>query len=590
MPVIEVYVLRLLFRSTHLCGLSETQSQKVIIKYSTVYKEIDMKKIILLLIISMVILTDRPAYAMELIGGAGAGAEDIVMSVSSGSADQAASEKAADIGIKLPQISESDTDKTIKEGVFVGTVNVSGKTHDEAVNAVNSYVSELGNTDITLVCVSGNTVSVHASELGLHWTNTDVIEDAVSLGRSGNVIKRFKEVADLKRTNKVYELALGIDEELAGSVIASKCTTYDVEALNATMTRSNDAFQITAGHDGLKVNVDESVRAVADEVSSKINGDPLVINLVVDVDKPKGDAETLGRLTDVLGRFTTKFYSSGKDRVTNVANGCRLINGTLLYPGEQISVSQTISPMTEENGYALAGSYLNGLVVESFGGGICQVSTTLYQAVLRAELQVDERYNHSMVVNYVDHSGDAAIAEGIKDFKFTNNLDNPIYIDGYTTPDKTITFTIYGVETRPSNRTLEFESVDLEEMEPEGEKVVEDSSLPAGSTRKQSAHTGYRSELYKIVKVDGVETDRVLVNRSTYKAVPAILTVGTATDDPNVKAILKDAISTQNIEYCMAIASGQVPPQQIDPNAAAMAALLAAQAAAEQTTVENPPD
>ena len=549
-----------------------------------------MKKIILFLIISMVILTDRPAYAMELIGGAGAGAEGIVMSVSSGSTDQASSEKAAGIGVRLPKASDNDPDKTIKEGVFVGSVNISGKTHDEAVNAVNSYVAGLGNTDITLVCVSGNTVPVHASELGLYWTNADVIEDAVSLGRSGNVIKRFKEVTDLKRTNKVYDLVLDVNDELVNNIISSKCTAYDVEALNATMSRSNDAFQITPGHDGLKVNVEESVKAVSDEIVSKISGDPLVINLVVDVDKPKGDAETLGKLTDVLGRFTTRFYSSGKDRVTNVANGCRLINGTLLYPGEQISVSQTISPMTEENGYALAGSYLNGLVVESFGGGICQVSTTLYQAVLRAELQVDERYNHSMVVNYVDHSGDAAIAEGIKDFKFTNNLDDPIYIDGYTTPDKTITFTIYGVETRPSNRTLEFESVDLEEIEPEGEKVVEDSSLPAGSTRKQSAHTGYKSEFYKIVNVDGVETDRVLVNRSTYNAVPAILTVGTATDDPNIKAILKDAISTQNIEYCKAIASGQTPPQQVDANAAALAALLAAQAAAEQTTVENPPD
>jgi vancomycin resistance protein YoaR len=313
------------------------------------------------------------------------------------------------------------------------------------------------------------------------------------------------------------------------------------------------------------------------------------IDLEIEVVKPRGDAETLSRLTDKLGTFMTRFYSSGADRVTNVTNGCRLINGTLLYPGEQISVSETISPMTEENGYALAGSYLNGQVVESFGGGICQVSTTLYQAVLRAELQVDERYNHSMVVNYVDHSGDAAIAEGIKDFKFTNNLDNPIYIDGYTTPDKTITFTIYGIETRPENRTLEFESEDLEEIEPGPDRVIADSSMAAGSTKKQSAHIGYRSELYKIVKVDGVETERIKVNSSTYQAVPAILTVGTATADPGVKAILESAIATQDIEYCRAIASGQAPAAAVSEETLAALAQAAEGEGGEQT-VENPPD
>ena len=102
-----------------------------------------------------------------------------------------------------------------------------------------------------------------------------------------------------------------------------------------------------------------------------------------------------------------------------MANGTNLVNGTLVYPGESFSMYETVSPFTEENGYFLAGSYLNGQVVESFGGGICQVSSTLYNAVLRAELQVDERYNHSMIVGYVKASMDAAISEGNKDLIFT---------------------------------------------------------------------------------------------------------------------------------------------------------------------------
>ena len=204
------------------------------------------------------------------------------------------------------------------------------------------------------------------------------------------------------------------------------------------------------------------------------------------------------------------------------------------------------------------------MVVESLGGGICQVSSTLYNAVIRAELQVDERSNHSMIVSYVDMSADAAISGTAKDFKFTNNLENPIYIEGYTTDDKQVVFNIYGVETRPSNRTLAFESVELERTEPEGEKVVADSELPAGKVSVQSAHTGYRGEYWKIVKVDGVETERVRLNRSKYQAVPRTATVGTATDNAMVKQVLNNAIATGSIDACKA-AAAQVAAGIVDP-------------------------
>ena len=493
-------------------------------------------------------------------------------------------------GCTVPSKSVGNASEVINDGVFVGKIDLSGMAESEAKAAIDNYVKKLGETQLTLNCVSDNKVTVPVSSTGLYWKNTNVISEALSLGQSGNIIKRFKELSDLRRTNKVYPLELGVDEQKIKGIVSSECTKYDVEAEDAHMTRSNGDFKITPGQDGQSVDVDGSVSKIASELSSGVTGTAISVDLDIDTVKPKGDTETLSSLTDILGQFTTRYYSSGKDRCTNVANGCRLLNGKLLYPGEQISVSKTISPMTEENGYALAGSYMNGKVVESFGGGICQVSTTLYQAVLRAELQVDERYNHSMVVNYVDHSGDAAIAEGIKDFKFTNNLDKPVYIDGYTTPDKTITFTIFGVETRPSNRKLEFESVDLEEIEPQGERIVADSTLAAGSTRKQSAHIGYKSEFYKIVKVDGVETERIKVNSSTYQAVPAILTVGTATDDPNVKAILDSAIATQNIGYCQSVISGQAAPVSATDAMLAALAQAASSAEAEQTTVENPPD
>ena len=121
--------------------------------------------------------------------------------------------------------------------------------------------------------------------------------------------------------------------------------------------------------------------------------------------------------------------------------------------------------MTAAGGYELAGAYENGQTVQSYGGGVCQVSTTLYNAVLKAELEVTQRSNHSMIVTYVKPSMDAAIAGDYKDLKFVNNLDAPIYIEGYTV-GKDIYFNIYGQETRPSNRKVTYESEVVSEEDP----------------------------------------------------------------------------------------------------------------------------
>lgn len=204
--------------------------------------------------------------------------------------------------------------------------------------------------------------------------------------------------------------------------------------------------------------MENSIDAVYGYLTNDWNGEAGSVELAINVEEPKGNAEELAQITDVLGSFTTSYSTSGKARSANVANGANLINGTTVYPGEEFSTYKTVSPFSEANGYYMAGSYLNGKVVDSIGGGICQVSTTLYNAVLRAELEVTERHNHSMIVTYVDPSADAAIAESAgKDFRFVNNTDYPIYIEGYVS-DKKITFNIYGKETRSSSRKVSYVS------------------------------------------------------------------------------------------------------------------------------------
>lgn len=467
----------------------------------------------------------------------------------------------------------------IHNGIFIDKVDLSGKTKEEAVDAVNSYINSLKDVDIELKAVDDNSVVVKAGEMGLTWDNDGIVEEAAGLGRSGNIVQRYKELKDLEKNNMVYNVELSFDENKIRTILENKCSEFNQEAVDATLVRENGEFSVTPGKDGLVVDIDNSALAVKNYMENDWSFDTATVDLDVVVDRPKGKTEELEAVKDVLGTFTTSFKTSAAGRSANVRNGCNLINGTLLYPGDQFSAYDTIKPFTEENGYSLAGSYLNGLVVESLGGGICQVSSTLYNAVIRAELQVDERNNHSMVVSYVDLSADAAIAESSgKDFKFTNNLDYPVYIEGHTTDDKQITFTIYGKETRPDNRKLSFESVTLEEHVPEGEKCVADSSQPVGYISTQSAHIGYKAQYWKVVTVDGEETDRVQLNSSTYMAVPKTATVGTSGD---VTGTMSAAVATQSIDYCKATAaslSAAAQAANLDAIAAAEAAAAAAAA------------
>ena len=211
-----------------------------------------------------------------------------------------------------------------------------------------------------------------------------------------------------------------------------------------------------------------------------------------------------------------------------MANGARLINNTVLYPGDVFSAYEKLTPFTVSNGYFEAGAYSNGKVIDSIGGGACQVTTTLYNAVLLSELEVVERQPHSMTISYVDLSRDSAIAGTWKDLKFKNDTKSPILIEAYTS-GRTITFNIWGDETRDAkNRTIKFETVVLDEKAPGKDVVTKDPTKPTTYTlTTQSAHTGYVAELYKIVYENGVEVSRTRVNKSVYNATPKYVTVGT---------------------------------------------------------------
>ena len=483
-------------------------------------------------------------------------------------------------------------DNIILDGIYMGEIDLSGMTADEAKAAVNAFVEQLKLKNITFGVVDGHYVAITVADLGVSWVNQNDIDAAVSLGKTGNIVKRYKVLEDLKHEKKVYDLQLAFDPAVLRAFLEEQCTEYDVAAVNASLTLTDGVFAVTEGQSGQRVNIDASLNRTIEFLTNEWNYQDASIDLVIDVEAPKGDAEELAQVKDVLGTFTTSYSSSGSARSANVENGCRLINGTLLYPGEEFSTYNAIKPFTKENGYYPAGSYLNGKVVDSIGGGICQVSTTLYNAVLLSELEVVERNNHSMIVSYVEPSMDAAISESAgKDFRFVNNYEHPIYIEGHT-EGKKITFTIYGVETRDPGHKVTYKSEVLSTTNPDHEEIIADGGQGIGYINVQSAHIGHKAQLWRIVEENGVEVSREVINSSSYQPSPRTATVGVNTSNPEYASRIQAAIASGSIDNCKAEAAAikaemaAASQQQAEQEAYDQALLQQQQQALEQQAAQ----
>ncbi len=436
------------------------------------------------------------------------------------------------------QAAETDT---IAEGVYIGNTYAGGMTRGEAAAAVAAYAKTAGEAELTLTA-GEREVTIKASELGLQFSDESAVQKAMDVGRSGNLIKRYKDKKDLEHGDKTIAVGLGVDEQMVAALLEEKADELNQEAVDNGLVREDGVFRFVAGEQGIAVNISDSIRSMVEYLGAEWDGSDTEIALAAEIVEPRGTKEELSRIKDLLGSYETNYRTSGSNRSTNIAVAADKINGTVLYPGEELSVADTIGPLDAANGYELAGSYENGQTVDSYGGGVCQVSTTLYNAVILAELEISEPSNLSMIVNQVKPEVDAAIAGHGKDLKFVNNQDAPIYIEGQT-QGKNVSFRIYGEETRPGNRVLTYESEVVSQQDPGTQFVA--TGDPAGHIAvSQGKHTGYVARLWKIVTVDGVEESREIYNKSTYRASPKIVKVGTASADPNVSAAIGAALAT----------------------------------------------
>jgi vancomycin resistance protein YoaR len=450
---------------------------------------------------------------------------------------------------------EAAQSDTAADNIYVENICVAGMNEEEINAVVQQKMAEYSASVIT-INVGSQAVDVTAGELGLYQTNTDIASKILSIGNSGNIWQRYAVNKELDAGETVvFGIEMAVSQDAVTAVVQQKCSALNVQRVDMSLAKGSDGILYPTGkQDGLYVNEEETIAAICEYMSSGWHGGYGEINASATVDTAYGDEAVFAESNDLLGSGTTAFENSTAGRAANIAVATSRINGTVLLPGEEFSALAKMEPFNAESGYQLAASIEMGEYIDTYGGGACQVSTTLYRAVLESELEVTERSAHSMSVGYVDPSLDAAVAEGVKDFKFVNNTDHPVYIEGYVSGE-TVTFNIYGFETRDPGRTLDFIGEVVKDSEIQ--TVYElDPTIPVGYYQETPGNAGTEARGIKIIYQDGVEVSREEINYSVYNARTHTVTIGSLGASSDLLSQLEQAVATQDFTQISEVSGG----------------------------------
>lgn len=414
-----------------------------------------------------------------------------------------------------------DTDRIYK-GIYIENTPVGGLTRTEAYELLeNTYLEPLRSKKIE-VEVDKKKYKLDYASLDIRMNIGEAIEQAYSIGRKGNISSRFREIKRVYDHPVVIRLKFEYDEGKLKEFVDGLFKKYYESPVNASIRKVGNQFVITPEKLGRKVDYNDLINKLKDMIKNKKEGKVRAkfVQIV-----PRITKSELSKIKEVIGSFTTKFDASNRARSENIGIAARKINGSLIMPGEVFSLSKAIGPVTVENGFKIAKVIVNNEFVDGVGGGLCQIATTMYNAVLMAQLKVVERVPHSALISYVPPGRDATIASGSIDFKFKNTTNAPIYLESYTTQN-TVTVNLYG-ESSHRGETIEFESEVLEKV-PYKKVYKNDPSLPKGVQKlSNKPQNGLKVKTYMLIYKDGKLKEKKLLSVDYYKPVNAIILVGT---------------------------------------------------------------
>lgn len=283
-----------------------------------------------------------------------------------------------------------------------------------------------------------------------------------------------------------------------------------------------EPFELNIGSPGIDfaISIDDAKNLLVDEEKQEY-----IIPLKITF--PDVSVADLGDsvFADNLGKFTSYYNESNVNRSTNVKLATNKINNVILLPGEEFSYNKIVGERTFENGFKEASVYTSSGVINGLGGGICQVSSTLYNSVLLANLDIVERKNHRYAVSYVPLGRDATVAYGSIDFRFKNNRKYPIKIVAYS-KNGTCSISIMGIKETNDYEVL-ITTNKLQTI-PYQTKYIDDASLPVGTEQQtQYGDYGYKYETYKTLKLYGDVVSTELISNDSYSPLTRVVRRGT---------------------------------------------------------------
>ena len=343
---------------------------------------------------------------------------------------------------------------------------------------------------------------------------------------AGNEGIKVDEKQLIEEIYKVLDENTEDEQKIEIPVVKATPENIDIEKIHGEIYKevkdayyTKEPFTIYPEEDGIDFDV-ETAKVILSEEKEEYE-------IPLNITKPTKTVNEIGTeaFPDLLATFSTNYQASNVNRTTNLRLAANKINGTVLLPNEEFSYNKVVGERTEKAGYKMAATYSNGQVVDGLGGGICQISSTLYDAVVMANLNVTTRRNHQFVTSYLPAGKDATVVWGSQDFKFVNTRKYPIRI--VATVEKGVaTVQIWGVKEE-----VEYDiSIETKKIATIAytTQYVQDASLPAGQQKVvQAGNNGRKVEAYKVTKLNGQIVSTTLLSKDTYNAMKRIVHVGT---------------------------------------------------------------
>ena len=418
----------------------------------------------------------------------------------------------------------------IYNGVHITNLDVGGYSRSQALEEIESMASFLMESPITLSYRDRSWSLNPKDDLDAAVDVPTTIKNAYLVGRSGGIFLRIRDRIAANEEGKSLNLKIALDRDKASRYLeglADEINRFPQDA-------KYDRIRIDFGRDGLEVDVDGSLTKIIEKLE---NPSENRVVLVVNVVKPEvTSAELLLErgFADLLGTYTTEIirnidskYLAGK--IHNIRLAARKINGVIVRPRETFSYNSYAGKGDYEEGYKDGPTIKDGLLVPGEGGGISQVSSTLYNSALLADMKIVQRFNRSIQTDetgYVSIGLDASVfAEQGKDLRIRNTYSNPFVIRSLVEDGK-VKVSLYGVKDDP-DKTVEIVTKDERVIEAPV-REIKDPNLKKGELIvDREGNNGYEIKVYRIIRIDGRKVREELISADTYKSIARIIRVGT---------------------------------------------------------------